>query len=45
MTVLKTYNRRVVQVKIEDLNRNVSDNGLQAFAEEEQAESEESESR
>lgn len=45
MTVLKTYNRRVVQVKIEDLNRNVPDNGLQAFAEEEQAEREESESR
>lgn len=36
MTVLKTYNRRVVQVKLEDLNRNVPDNGLEAFADEEE---------
>lgn len=35
MTVLKTVNRRVMQVRIEDLNRNVIDNGLQAFADEE----------
>lgn len=32
MTVLKTYNRRVMQVKIEDLNRNDDENGLHAFA-------------
>jgi CBS domain containing-hemolysin-like protein len=37
MTVLKTFNRRVVQVKIEDLNRNAPDNGLEAFSGEEQA--------
>jgi CBS domain containing-hemolysin-like protein len=36
MTVLKTDNRRVVQVKVEDLNRDQPDNGLQAFANEEQ---------
>lgn len=38
MTVLKTDNRRVVQVKIEDLNRDQQDNGLQAFADEEREE-------
>lgn len=32
MTVLKTYNRRVMQVKIEDLNRSDDENGLRAFA-------------
>ncbi len=32
MTVLKTYNRRAVQVQIEDLNQSESDNGLQAFS-------------
>jgi CBS domain containing-hemolysin-like protein len=31
MTVLKTYNRRAVQVQIEDLNQTDADNGLQAF--------------
>ena len=31
MTVLKTYNRRAVQVQIEDLNQSDADNGLQAF--------------
>jgi len=36
MTVLKTYNRRVVQVKIEDLNRGAIDNGLQAFDDDEE---------
>ncbi len=36
MTVLKTYNRRVVQVKIEDLNRDSPENGLDAFAGESQ---------
>lgn len=32
MTVLKTSNNRIVQVKIEDLNRNDMYNGLEAFA-------------
>lgn len=32
MTVLKTDRRKVVQVKIEDLNRESLDNGLNAFA-------------
>jgi len=31
MTVLKTDRRKVVQVRIEDLNREVSDNGMHAF--------------
>jgi CBS domain containing-hemolysin-like protein len=35
MTVLKTYNRRVVQVRLEDLNKNTAENGLEAFADEE----------
>jgi len=38
MTVLKTYNRRVVQVQIQDMNRDVTDNGLEAFAGEAQEE-------
>lgn len=32
MTVLKTSNNRIVEVKIEDLNRDSLDNGLSAFA-------------
>jgi CBS domain containing-hemolysin-like protein len=36
MTVLKTINRRVVQVKIEDLRTDQNDNGLDAFAGEEE---------
>jgi CBS domain containing-hemolysin-like protein len=32
MTVLKTVNRRVVQVKIEDMRSDQADNGLDAFA-------------
>lgn len=35
MTVVKTHNRRVVQVKIEDLNRDSRFNGLDAFPPEE----------
>lgn len=31
MTVLKTVNRRVVQVRIDDLRRDQTDNGLKAF--------------
>jgi CBS domain containing-hemolysin-like protein len=38
MTVLKTYNRRVVQVQIEDLKGETPDNGLEAFAGEEEGE-------
>ncbi|MDB5033483.1 MAG: hypothetical protein JWQ98_724 [Chlorobi bacterium] len=34
MTVLKIYNRRVVQVKLEDMNRDAADNGQEAFANE-----------
>lgn len=34
MTVLKTSNNRIVQVKIEDLNKNDMYNGLEAFADE-----------
>lgn len=34
MTVLKTSNNKIVQVRIEDLNRNDEYNGLQAFADE-----------
>jgi CBS domain containing-hemolysin-like protein len=33
MTVLKTVNRRVVQVKLEDLNLNSATNGTEAFSE------------
>jgi CBS domain containing-hemolysin-like protein len=33
MTVLKTHNRRVLQVKIEDLNAERATNGLEAFPE------------
>lgn len=33
MTVLKTVDRRVVQVKLEDMNREAANNGLNAFAE------------
>jgi len=33
MTVLKTDRRKVVQVRIEDLNRELADNGLRAFDE------------
>jgi CBS domain containing-hemolysin-like protein len=36
MTVLKTINRRVVQVKIEDMRTDQNDNGLDAFAGEEE---------
>lgn len=39
MTVLKTSNNRIVQVKIEDLNRNDMYNGLEAFAGEQNDES------
>ena len=39
MTVLKTSNNRIVQVKIEDLNRNDMYNGLEAFAGEQNNES------
>ena len=35
MTVLKTYNRRVVTVRIQDLNPRQMDNGLEAFQGEE----------
>lgn len=38
MTVLKTSNNKIVQVKIEDLNRNEPYNGLEAFAGEKQEE-------
>ncbi len=41
MTVLKTDNRRVVQVKLEDLNRETTDNGMEAFAGEERTDEEE----
>ncbi len=37
MTVLKTYNRRVMQVRIEDLKPEESDNGLDAFTAEGEA--------
>jgi CBS domain containing-hemolysin-like protein len=37
MTVLKTVNRRVVQVKLEDLNLNSNVNGLEAFPEGEES--------
>ena len=36
MTVLKTFNRRVIQVRIEDLNARDPDNGLEAFEGEEE---------
>ncbi|HVZ37834.1 MAG TPA: hemolysin family protein [Candidatus Kapabacteria bacterium] len=39
MTVLKTADRRIIQVKLEDLNRNQPDNGLNAFADEDAVES------
>ncbi len=38
MTVLKTVDRRIVQVRLEDLNREAEDNGLNAFAGEDNAE-------
>lgn len=44
MTVLKTSSNRIVQVKIEDLNRDISDNGLEAFIDEERDEEEGEES-
>ena len=36
MTVIKTSSNRIVQVKIEDLNRQATDNGLEAFSDEEE---------
>jgi CBS domain containing-hemolysin-like protein len=38
MTVLKTVDRRIVQVRLEDLNREAEDNGLNAVAGEDNAE-------
>jgi len=44
MTVLKTVKRQVVQVKLEDLNRESKLNGLDAFAAEEESEEREAKS-